>query len=101
MSATQLMTVSVYGVDEAFSTVRLFAGSFEAGITSGKSDAKSASTAAATVIASSVKAIPSAPRRLAIQPPMRATAAIAARIQNHVVPNASPVQRRKEAATTI
>src|ERR1700712_1554682 len=95
------MIVRVYPEDEAFAMVRLFAGSFVAGITSGISDTKRLSTATAIVVAISANDHRSAPRRLLRYDPINATAATADRMPDHTVPYASVVHTKNPAATTI
>src|SRR5688500_1107965 len=79
MAATQVITVSVYGVEAALVTVRLLAGS-RAGSTFGHSPVNSAATTATTAMALAVNAHPSRPRNGATTAPVRpsATSATAA-----------------------
>src|ERR671933_405106 len=98
--ATQVITVSVYGVDEALVTVSENAGSVVDGSTSGKRLPKSRTTAARVTTLVSRKPSPSRRARAASVAPTRPAAATPTASQVQALPWASWVQTAKTQATT-
>src|SRR5919202_5986448 len=98
--ATQVITVSVYGVDDALVTVSENAGSVVDGRTSGKRLPKSSTTAAAVTTVVSRKPRPSRRARAARVAPTRPAAATASASHVHAFPCASWVHTAKAPATT-
>src|SRR5437868_15152377 len=94
MAATQVITPSVYGEEEAFSTVRLLIGS-RPGITFGQRLPTRVTVTPTMATAFAVKAQPSRPRSAATVAPAMPSAATATEIQVSGLPEENWVMKRK------
>ena len=85
-AAAQVMIFNVYGLDEAFSMVRLHAGSSVEGMTSGNSEPNSSTMVATIAKVVSRNAQPSRSSWVKITTPTRATAPMPTIAHVHPVP---------------
>src|SRR4051812_10643500 len=99
MTATQVITVSVYGVDDALCTVRLYA-AWVAGMTLGYSPTNGWVPPSPRVGGVPATPHPPRPRRVAYRPPTRHSAATPASNADQAVPRMSCVQPRNASAST-
>src|SRR5690349_11514374 len=88
-AAAHVITLSVYGLDDAFSMVKLYAGSSVDGMTFGNREPNSSTTVAMTATVVSTNAHPSISARVRKITPINAAAAAATRIHVHPLPYAS------------